>query len=226
MREREPAFFTARKGIVGVRHRHYAVLSDDRISPTPASGPELVEDGTLARASRLPPAVLRRMVVEHYDFIWRLLARLGVGTTEVDDATQQVFMVVVSREHLDIKSGSERSFLYGVALRVAKEFRRRAQSAQRNVSEPTQDIVDRALDVELIAERSRARQTLDRILEQMPDKLREAFILFELEDMSVPEIALLLEVPTGTVASRLRRAREMFQTAVAELRAQGRGDAP
>ena len=48
---------------------------------------------------------------------------------------------------------------------------------------------------------------LDRILEQMPDNLKEAFILFELEDMSVPQIAELLAIPTGTVASRLRRAR-------------------
>jgi RNA polymerase sigma-70 factor, ECF subfamily len=192
----------------------------------PANGPELASERELAKSSSLAPGVLRRLVIDHYDFIWRLLARLGISAPEVDDAAQQVFMVLVSREHLDIKSGSERSFLYGVALRVAKEFRRRAQSALRNVAEPSGDIVDREVDVEVITERNRARQKLDRILEQMPDKLREAFILFELEDMSVPEIALLLEVPTGTVASRLRRARELFQTAVAELRARGGGDAP
>jgi RNA polymerase sigma-70 factor (ECF subfamily) len=50
--------------------------------------------------------------------------------------------------------------------------------------------------------------------------LKEAFILFELEDMSVPQIAEMLAIPTGTVASRLRRARALFQKAVAELRGQ------
>jgi RNA polymerase sigma-70 factor (ECF subfamily) len=52
----------------------------------------------------------------------------------------------------------------------------------------------------------------------MPDNLKEAFILFELEDLTVPQIAELLAIPTGTVASRLRRARAFFQTEVALLR--------
>ena len=79
-------------------------------------------------ARRLSPSQLRRLVQEHYDFIWRLLSRLNVAPAEVDDAAQQVFMVLVSRDGLTIKVGSERAFLYGVALRVAKEFRRKRQS--------------------------------------------------------------------------------------------------
>jgi RNA polymerase sigma-70 factor, ECF subfamily len=206
--------------IAGARRRHYRALVHDRSTPSPADESKLGTPGALVE--RLPASALRRLVEEHYDFIWRLLARLGVASPEVDDAAQQVFMVLVSREHLSIKPGSERAFLYGVALRVNKEFRRHAQSSGRALSE-AEEIVDRESDVEVIAERSRARQKLDRILDQMPDKLREAFILFELEDMSVPEIAVLLEIPTGTVASRLRRARELFQAAVVELRAQGQG---
>jgi RNA polymerase sigma-70 factor (ECF subfamily) len=68
------------------------------------------------------------------------------------------------------------------------------------------------------AARSQARRQLDRILERMAETLKEAFILFELEDMTVPEIADLLAIPTGTVASRLRRARAFFQAEVARLR--------
>ena len=172
-------------------------------------------------AERLPAGALRRLVKEHYDFIWRLLARLNVSGPEVDDAAQQVFMVLVSREQLTIKAGSERAFLYGVALRVAKEFRRRAQSAQHHIAPDPDKLVDRGLDVEAAVERNQARRKLDRIIEQMPQNLKEAFILFELEDMTVPEIALLLAVPIGTVASRLRRARALFQKAIEELRATG-----
>src|SRR5690606_21909342 len=169
-------------------------------------------------AGRLPASALRRLVEEHYDFIWRLLARLNVSPPEVDDAAQQVFMVLVSREGLTLKEGSERAFLYGVALRVAKEFRRKSQSQLKHFAPDPESLVDRSQDAEASAQRSQARRQLDQILETMPDSLKEAFILFEIEDLSVPQIAELLAIPTGTVASRLRRARAQFQRGVLELR--------
>jgi RNA polymerase sigma-70 factor, ECF subfamily len=189
-------------------------LAFDLLTGHPAQG------SSTAEARRLSSSQLRRLVQEHYDFIWRLLSRLNVATAEVDDAAQQVFMVLVSRDGLTIKVGSERAFLYGVALRVAKEFRRKTLSQLNHIVPDPEALVDRSPDVEAMAERSRARETLDRILDHMPDSLKEAFILFELEDMSVPQIAELLAIPTGTVASRLRRARAQFQKAVAELRGQ------
>jgi RNA polymerase sigma-70 factor (ECF subfamily) len=199
-------------------------LALDLLTGHPAQGSSSTSPtGSAGEAGRLPPSALRRLVQDHYDFIWRLLARLNVSGAEVDDAAQQVFMVLVSREGLTIKVGSERAFLYGVALRVAKEFRRKSQSQLNHTLPDPEVLIDRSLDVEAEAERSQARQKLDRILEQMPDNLKEAFILFELEDMSVPEIAQLLEIPTGTVASRLRRARALFQKAVQDLRGQQGG---
>jgi RNA polymerase sigma-70 factor (ECF subfamily) len=184
--------------------------------------PELLTQQPAAGSSpepgpRLPASVLRPLVEQHYNFIWRLLARLGVGEPEVDDAAQQVFMVLVSREGLSLKQGSERAFLYGVALRVAKEFRRKAQSSLQHVAPDPDRLMDGAPDLEAVAARSQARRQLDRILGRMADNLREAFVLFELEDMTVPQIALLLSIPTGTVASRLRRARAFFQAEVALL---------
>jgi RNA polymerase sigma-70 factor, ECF subfamily len=200
-------------------------LAFDLLTGHPAQGSDAVGKSVAGgivtgEARRLPASALRHLVQEHYDFIWRLLARLNVSGPEVDDAAQQVFMVLVSREGLTIKVGSERAFLYGVALRVAKEFRRKTMSQLNHFSPDPEFLVDRSPDVEAVAERSQARQKLDAILEQMPDSLKEAFILFELEDMTVPQIAELLSIPTGTVASRLRRARALFQKAVAELRGQ------
>ncbi len=191
--------------------RHYQALALELLTRDPAPG------SSPAEGARLPAQLLRRLVVEHYDFIWRLLARLGVAEAEVDDAAQQVFMVLVTREGLSIKPGSERAFLYGVALRVAKEFRRRAQSSQNHVAPDPDRLVDAAPDLEAVAARNQARRQLDRILERMPENLKEAFILFELEDLSVPQIAELLAIPGGTVASRLRRARAFFQTEIALL---------
>lgn len=191
---------------------HYQTLALELLTQHPAPG------SSVGESTRLPPGTLRQLVQEHYDFIWRLLSRLGVVGTEVDDAAQQVFMVLVLREGLSIKPGSERAFLYGVALRVAKEFRRKAQSSQNHVAPDPEQLVDVAPDLEAVAARNQARRQLDRILERMPDNLKEAFILFELEDLTVPQIAELLAIPTGTVASRLRRARALFHTEVELLR--------
>lgn len=190
---------------------HYQALALELLTRDPAAGSSPLD------GARLPASLLRRLVQEHYDFIWRLLARLGVAEAEVDDAAQQVFMVLVTREGLSIKPGSERAFLYGVALRVAKEFRRRAQSSQKHVAPDPDHLIDAAPDLEAVAARNQARRQLDRILERMPENLKEAFILFELEDLSVPQIAELLAIPGGTVASRLRRARAFFQTEIALL---------
>jgi RNA polymerase sigma-70 factor, ECF subfamily len=191
---------------------HYQALALELLTQHPAQG------SSAAPGTRLPASTLRWLVKEHYDFIWRLLARLSVTGPEVDDAAQQVFMVLVTREGLSIKPGSERAFLYGVALRVAKEFRRKAQSSQNHMVPDPDQLVDGSPDLEAVAARNQARRQLDRILERMPQNLKEAFIFFELEDLTVPQIAELLSIPTGTVASRLRRARAFFQTEIALLR--------
>lgn len=198
--------------IVRRKPSHYQTLALELLSQHPAQG------SSATAGARLPASTLRWLVKEHYDFIWRLLARLNVNAPEVDDAAQQVFMVLVTREGLTIKPGSERAFLYGVALRVAKEFRRKAQNSQNHVVPDPDRLVDGAPDLESVAASNQARRQLQRILERMPDNLKEAFILFELEDLTVPQIAELLAIPTGTVASRLRRARALFQTEVALLR--------
>jgi RNA polymerase sigma-70 factor (ECF subfamily) len=208
----EPVLFGSLPVIVRCKPSHYQRLALELLTQHPARG------SSTAAGARLPASTLRWLVKEHYDFIWRLLARLSINAPEVDDAAQQVFMVLVTREGLSIKPGSERAFLYGVALRVAKEFRRKAQNSQNHVAPDPDHLVDAAPDLESVAASNQARRQLQRILERMPDNLKEAFILFELEDLSVPQIAELLAIPTGTVASRLRRARALFQTEVALLR--------
>jgi RNA polymerase sigma-70 factor (ECF subfamily) len=205
------AHFGSERVIARSEASHYQALAIELLTQHPAPG-------SSTAGTRLPASTLRRLVQEHYDFIWRLLSRLSVNTPEVDDAAQQVFMVLVTRQGLSIKPGSERAFLYGVALRVAKEFRRKAQASQNHVAPDPERLVDGAPDLEAVAARNQARRQLDRILERMPENLKEAFILFELEDLTVPQIAELLTIPTGTVASRLRRARAFFQTEVALLR--------
>ena len=152
-------------------------------------------------------ARLERMIARDYRFTWRLLRRLGVPHQHVDDATQQVFLIAAERL-ADIREESERSFAFGTALRLAHSFRRKSQRELAQVEH--EGLSTAAFDPEALTARRRACEQLDRILEEMPMDLRSVFVLFELEGMTSPEIAELSGVPLGTVASRLRRARERF----------------
>ena len=162
-------------------------------------------------------ARLASMIERDYRFIWRLLRRLGVPSHSVDDGTQQVFLIMAERLD-DIQQASERSFAYGTALRVAQDFRRRGQR-ERGVTvdaEGQPEPVCGAPDPEELTSQRRAREQLDRVLDAMPIELRAVFVLFELEGMTSPEIAEISGLPLGTVASRLRRARERFRELVAQ----------
>jgi RNA polymerase sigma-70 factor (ECF subfamily) len=156
------------------------------------------------------------MFTSHYELVWRVVRRFGVPGHAADDAAQQVFLVAAERLD-DIVVASERSFLYGTAIRVAKAQRRRADR------EPPTDTVDERRasgpSPEAETELRRARALLDRVLDELGDDIREVFVLHELESLTMREIAEILGLPPGTVASRLRRAREAFREQVARLSA-------
>jgi len=154
---------------------------------------------------------------EHYIMVWRLLRRLGVPDSKADDATQQVFLVATERQ-AEIESGKERAFLYGTALRVARIFLRRPRRPSLSIDE-NEFALDDATPIEELLDRHSARQILDQLLDQMPFDIRAVFVLFEIEELSVGEIAQTLDIPRGTAASRLRRAREDFEARVARLHA-------
>jgi RNA polymerase sigma-70 factor (ECF subfamily) len=149
------------------------------------------------------------MVQAHHDFIWRLLRRLGVPSADTDDATQRVFMIA-ARRVADIAAGSERSFLFGTALRVAPEMIRAARG-QEPLDGEAHERRDSAPGPEELTAQSRARAVLEEILTAMPLELRTVLVLFELEQMTKNEVAELLDLPVGTAVSRLRRAREEFR---------------
>jgi RNA polymerase sigma-70 factor, ECF subfamily len=156
-------------------------------------------------------ARLERMFHADYRFIWRLLRRLGVPHDQVDDAAQQVFLIAAERLN-DILEHRERSFAFGTALRIAQTLRRRAQ---RETPSDAYDERPSSLPApDELTDQRRNRELLDRVLDKLPLELRSVFILYELEAMSSPEIAELAEIPLGTVASRLRRARAQFKSLV------------
>lgn len=166
------------------------------------------------------PERLRSIVTDNFDFVWRSLVRLGVARSDADDVLQEVFLVA-SRKLDTIEAGRERSFLFGVALRLASRARRTEQRRREVLDGESAAHVDPTPSVEHLLDRARARTELDAILDGMPADVRAVFVLFELEQMTMAQIADVLGAAPGTVASRLRRAREHFQAAMQRLAAKG-----
>lgn len=192
-----------------------------------ATGYELMESGghTLPHGPAAFPAAgarddarLRALVGDHFDFVWRSLRRLGVSPGEVDDCAQQVFLVA-ARKLGEIQVGSEKSYLFSTSMRVAADARRSRNRRREVADDDADEAHDPSPDPEEIADQRRARALLDEVLEELPMDLRAPFVLFELEELPTAEIAEMLDVPVGTVASRLRRAREEFQKIVARHKA-------
>jgi len=198
----------------GRGHQSTVVQADSLVAEqAPGASFEPQEFSAAERASRL-----RVLVDEHFDFIWRSLRRFGLHAADADDAAQRVF-VIASRKLSVIEPGRERSFLFGTAYRVVRELRRSKARRPESPLTPEMDAEDPAPNPEEFADRTRARALLDQVLSEMPMEARSVFVLFELEEMTAPEIATLLDVPLGTVASRLRRARELFRASATRLRA-------
>jgi RNA polymerase sigma-70 factor, ECF subfamily len=162
---------------------------------------------------------IRAMVRAHFDHLWAFMRRLGVFEMDLDDAMQEV-IVIAATKLSQIPTASERSFLFSTAFRVGSEWRRK-RGARREVSED--ELLDRedpAPEPDILADQSRARVMLDSVLADMATELRAVFTLYEIDEMTMSEIAELLGLPPGTVASRLRRAREEFEQKVERLQMQ------
>jgi RNA polymerase sigma-70 factor (ECF subfamily) len=149
----------------------------------------------------------------HVDFVWRVLARCGVPDEQLEDATQEVF-VIMHRRWGAWGSGPQRAWLYGVTRRVAStQHRTRQRRRRKHDALPTPPEPPRA------DERLEDQHRFDafmRTLEQLDAERRDAFVLIELEGLSAPEAAATLDCKLNTIYSRLRRARVAIARAMAQ----------
>jgi RNA polymerase sigma-70 factor, ECF subfamily len=175
-------------------------------------------DGTVEEASLGARAAakirLERMFRSHHELIWRTLRRLGLSADLAADMTQQAYLIAAERL-ADIRSGSERAFLFSTAIGLARTNFRRSQRCQL---QSDMDVhVDPGLRAEQVTNRCSAVELMDRVFANTDPELVTVFVLFELEGLSAPEIAQLVDIPVGTVASRLRRARATFRAAARRM---------
>lgn len=157
----------------------------------------------------------------HYAQVWRTLRQFGVDEPFADDAAQQVF-IVLSNKLDQVAVGCERTFLLSSAVRVASNYRQTWRRRHEVVDERALlDEHDPHPTAEQLLDEKRLRLAFDELLERWPVEIRTTFVLFELEGLSVPEISELTATKMGTVASRLRRARALFQAGVKRMKARG-----
>lgn len=157
---------------------------------------------------------LAELYEQHFEFVWRTVRRLGVAERALDDAVQDVFIVVHRRLHEFEGRSTIKSWLFSIARRVAHDHRRRSSRKDRGEELPDA-IPDMASPSPLEAvARTQAAELLHDFLDSLDDDKREVFVLAELEQMTVPEIAEAIGVNLNTVYSRLRAARHAFEQAV------------
>src|SRR5882672_886762 len=175
----------------------------------------------LAVSAEVPetPPTFEALYEEHFDFVWRSLRRLGIPAPSIDDAVQDVFLVVHRRLGEFEGRSSVKTWLFGIALRVASVHRR---AAARRPTEPlTEEPADAAAPpaAEALSEAREAARLVHQLLDCLDEDRRAVFVLSELEQMTAPEISMALGVNLNTVYSRLRLARRDFDAALARHRA-------
>lgn len=163
---------------------------------------------------------------QFFDFVWRSSRRLGVEEAALDDAVQEVFVVVHRKLHTFQGRSSLRTWLFSITLRVASEHRRaRRRKAPERPNDPgdLSALPDLKTGPHESAARAEAALVLRRFLDDLDDDRRAVFILAELEGMSAPEIAEATSANLNTVYARIRSARQSFEEAVRRHRARERG---
>jgi RNA polymerase sigma-70 factor (ECF subfamily) len=178
-------------------------LIDTERSPAPA------DDDTHRRVHAL--------VNEYMDFVWRSLRRLGVVEADCDDGCQRVWVVLAQKMPV-VEATKVRSYVFSVVVRIASEMRR-SHRRHQHLAFDELDVEPTRPEAEGQLERRRVLELLDHILAGLSWELRTVFIMYEIEGMSSREIADVLGLSRGTIASRLRLGREAFQRSLQRHRA-------
>ncbi len=180
-------------------------------SPTPPASSPAGEPAPFPSLTREQEQRLARMLKAHFGSVWRVGRRLGLSNGQAEEIAQEVYALAARRLD-DIGTEHERAYLLGVAVRLAGNARRRMYVRLEGHASDSCDAL--AIDPMPLAEQSLARKqecaALDRVLQTMSPLLSEVLILYEIEELTLPEIAEALQIPGGTAASRLRRARDEF----------------
>jgi RNA polymerase sigma-70 factor (ECF subfamily) len=170
-------------------------------------------------------AAFDKLYREQAPFVWRTLRRLGVRHAALDDATQEVF-VVVHRRFAEFRVGpTEKAWLFAIAQRVASDQRRWVRR-KGNLAPLHDELVSTSASPLDGAMKRQASDLVLEFLEQLDEPRRSAFILADLEQMTCAEVGESLGVNPNTVYYRLAAARRAFVVFLEERGVIGGSDSP
>lgn len=177
------------------------------------AGPDPVEKED--REVMVPPCTdFESIYATYFDFAWRCLRSLGVAPASLDDAAQEVFMVVLRRQTELRAVFNVRSWLYTIVRNVASNQRRRQKRRSTEALSSHPDLPSHAPNPHRHAESQELASFADAFLAELDESKQHLFVLAMLEEISVPEVAAMLEIPINTAYSRLRTVRLEFQRAL------------
>jgi RNA polymerase sigma-70 factor, ECF subfamily len=161
---------------------------------------------------------LQAIYKQYFNFVWSSARHLGVPGDAIDDMVQDVFIVIHAKLATLQRPEALRSWIYGIVRRTVSDYRRSSRSgdaagarlgAELKSTQPTQPS---SLDM---AERNAELELLESVLAELDEPKREVFVMVEVLEMTVPEVAQAIEIPPNTAYSRLRLARQSFEEALA-----------
>lgn len=162
---------------------------------------------------------------QYAPFAWRILRRLGVAEADADDVCQEVFVTVHRRLAEFEGRSSVRTWVYGICMRTASDYRKRVRARHEVAPDAHLDLAvapGQEDDLSL----TQARSVLDRILDGLDDDRRAVFVLYEIEELPMTDVCGILGCPLQTAYSRLHSARSEVEKAVARLRAREEARTP
>jgi RNA polymerase sigma-70 factor (ECF subfamily) len=175
----------------------------------------MVQDGSAV--PRREPLEFAAVYAAHARFVWQLALRLGVSRADCEDVSQEVFLVVHKKLASFDGRSALRTWIYAIVYRAASEHgRKRREHPVEGATLPTGPGQDLAIDAR------DARRILESILERLDDDKRAVFVLYELEEMTMADVAEIVGCPLQTAYSRLHAARAEFEAAVKRLQATGK----
>jgi RNA polymerase sigma-70 factor (ECF subfamily) len=183
------------------------------------AGEPMAKAGAELEPQASPSERVRRLVRDHLAAVWHTARDLGVAAGDLDDIVQEV-LVVLLRKADQVEPGRERAFAVATAARMAANWRRQRRRRPLTVTGDVEAAASLSLaaqgarapaEPELALERSRKLALVRAALDEMSAKDRAAFVLFELEELSAPEIARELGLSESAIMSRVRRARAVLE---------------
>ena len=148
---------------------------------------------------------LSQVFSEHASFVWRALRGIGVPESDREDLAQEVFLVVRKQLADYEERGAMRAWLVAITRRVVADYRNRAHVRRE---QPRDAPPESAMDPRDQLEARSALERVDALLAEIAVEQRQVFVLYEVEGLTMPEIAEALGVPLQTCYSRLHAARD------------------